>query len=300
MFIRNSTYTLLCLLCVAQCANSQEGNCLQRSVVVNAFEKHGQILPSLQPHDFRGTFGGKDLTIQSLSRASAPSRVVILFDKSGSMESETKRKVQQFIVSELVQSLPANTQFAVVAFGSRVLETMELGHSRADVLSAVNRFAASPGKGKTAVRDAQLYASDLLGPAQVGDSVVVVSDGQDNQSKNRMSAVQQAYWSKGIRMFLFEIVDRYFHDGHSAEEELFSTDSGGAYLRIEHPETSEILSAVRQIGNDLSDFYVLQLGLPQSAESPTLLQLEIVDASGRKRKDVTLTFPKKIRSCGTA
>lgn len=299
MFTPKSTYVLSCLLWAAQCAYSQQISCVQRGVVVNSREKQGQFMPSLQPRDFRAKFGGKDVTIESLSQGSGPFRVVILLDKSGSMDSEVKRQVQKFIVGELVRSLPANTQFALVAFGSRVLETVELGHPRADVLSAVDRLAASPGNGKTAVRDAELYASDLLGPAQVGDSVVVVSDGQDNQSKSGISAVQQAYWSKGIRMFLFEIFDRFLQEGNSAEEELFSTDTGDAYRRIERPETSEILSAVRKIENELSTFYVLQLGLPQSTESPKLLQLEIVDQSGRKRKDLILTFPKKVRSCGT-
>lgn len=295
-----STYVFSCLLWAVQCVYSQQTSCVQRGVVVTSREKHGQSMPSLQPRDFRAKFGGKDVSIESLSQGPSPFRVVILLDKSGNMYAETKRQIQKFIVGELVRSLPASTQFALVAFGSRVLETVELGHPRADVLSAVDRLAASPGKGKTAVRDAQLYASDLFGHAQVGDSVVFVGNGQDNQSKSGMSALQQAYWSKGIRVFLFEIVDRYLQEGNSPEEEYFSTDTGGAYRTIERPETSGILSAVGEIENELSNFYVLQLGLPPSEESPTLLQLEIVDPSGRKRKDVTLTFPKKIGSCGAA
>ena len=87
---------------------------------VNSREKHGQFVASLQSHDFRGKVGGEDVNIESLSQGSGPFRVVILFDKSGSMESEAKRKVQQFIVGELVRSLPAGTQFALVTFGSRV------------------------------------------------------------------------------------------------------------------------------------------------------------------------------------
>jgi hypothetical protein len=81
--------------------------------------------------------------------------VVILFDRSGNFDSQAKRKTQQMIVGKLVRSTPSSTRFALVGFGSRVLETVEFDRRRSDILSAVVRLPASPGEGKTAVRDAQ-------------------------------------------------------------------------------------------------------------------------------------------------
>lgn len=302
MSVTRSTCVLLCVLCLAQCSYSQSADCELPAVVVNARDKHGHFLPSLQTSDFRARFGGENVSVASLTPGASPFRVVILLDKSGSMNSEMQRKVEQFITDELVHSLPASTQFALIVFASRVLETVEFGHSRAEILSAVDRLSASAGEEKTALRDSQLYASDLFGTPQIGDSVVVVSDSQDNHSHTSSSAVQQAYWSKGIRVFLFEILDRYSSIAQEAlaeeeEQEAFILGTGGDYRSTDHPEPSEVSSAVHDLADDLSNYYVLRLGKPQRAGNSTSLQLEVVDSSGRKRKGVSLAFPKRIRPC---
>jgi len=184
----------------ASAQGSQQSDCEKQAIVVNARDKQGQFVPSLQASDFRAKFGGQEVNIASLSHGASTPRVVILLDKSGSINSELKRKTEKFIGVELIHSLPDTAQFALVAFGSRVLETLEFGHSRAEILSAIDRLTSSPGEGVTALNDALVYSTDLLGPAQVGDSVVVLSDGQDNRSKTSLATVRQAYWSKGIRL----------------------------------------------------------------------------------------------------
>jgi Mg-chelatase subunit ChlD len=281
--------------------SSQESDCEKQAIVVNARDKQGQFVPSLQASDFRAKFGGRDVKVASLSHGAGTPRVVILLDKSGSINSELKRKTEKFIGVELIRSLPETTQFALVAFGRRVLETFEFGHSRAEILSAIDRLTSSPGEGETALRDALVYSSDLLGPAQIGDSVVVLSDGQDNRSKTSFATVQQAYWSKGIRMFLFEFIDHRLQtpeetSGEEASAAL-SADTGGTVRRIERPEATEILSATHEIEYDLSNYYLVQVGLPQSGQKAISLQMELMDSSGRRRKDVSLSFPQKHLPC---
>ncbi len=236
-----------------------------------------------------------------LSHGAGTLRVVILLDKSGSINSEVKLKTEKLIAGELIRSLPETTQFALVAFGSRVLETLEFGHSRAEILSAIDRLTSSPGEGETALFDALLHSSDLLGPAQIGDSVVVLSDGQDNRSKASFATVQLAYWSKGIRMFLVEFIDNYFQtrEEKSGEEDSaeLSIGTGGMVRRIARPEAGEILSATREIEDALSNYYLVQVGLPQSGREAISLQLELMDSSGRRRKDVRLSFPQKHLPC---
>jgi hypothetical protein len=156
-------------------------------------------------------------------------------------------------------------------------------------------------EGRTALRDALVYASDLFGPAQIGDSVVAISDGQDNLSKTSLATVQRAYWSKGIRIFLFAIIDHRLQTPEEASSQEDSTalsaDSGGTVRRVERLETNEIVSATHEIEDELSNYYLLQVGMPQSGQEASSLQLELVDSAGRRRKDLKLNFPRKLPPC---
>lgn len=158
---------------------SQQSDCGKQAIVVSARDKQGQFVPSLQASDFRVKLGGKDINIASLRQAAGTPRVVVLLDKSGSMSSESKRNAERFIGRKLIHFLPETTQIALVTFGSGVSETWEFGHSHAETLFAIDRLTSSPGEGGTALRDALVRSSDLFGLAQIGDSVVVLSNGQE-------------------------------------------------------------------------------------------------------------------------
>ena len=56
--------------------------------------------------------------------------------------------------------------------------------------------------GKTAPRDAILSAMQFLGDPRFSDSIYVIGDGADNQSRNGAHAVRDALVSKGVRWFV--------------------------------------------------------------------------------------------------
>jgi hypothetical protein len=203
--------------------------------------------------------------------------------------------------NELIRSLPETTQFALVSFGNRVLETVKFGHPRAEIVATMDRLAKTPGEGRTALLDALMRAKDLFGPGQVGDSVVVLSDGQDNHSEASSTTVERAYWSKGIRIFLVEFNDHYLQTQNDKAGEQDSAEvsvvSGGLVRRIARPEAGDILSATHEVEDSLSNYYLVVVGGPQSGQEAASLQLDVVDSSGRRRKDVRLSFPKKHWPC---
>lgn len=294
---------LLALLLVpAVPADSQLADCGKPVVPITARDKQGKLVPLLKASDFRAKLGGKQARVVSAKVASGAPRVVILIDKSGSMQGDVKSRVVQFVASSLVRSSPPDTKFALVVFGSRILETEEFGHSREDILSAIGKATSSPNEGLTALRDALLHASTLFGPAQAGDSIIVLSDGIDDRSKTSYGTLQQAYWSEGARVFLFEFSDSYMgtpeEEGSRQDFEGLSLTSGGGVWKIERPDNAVILSATHEIEEDLSTFHLLQLEFPQSLQKPVSLDLELLDSSDRKRRDVKLSFPRKLMPCG--
>jgi hypothetical protein len=289
----------------------QQSNCAEQTIVVNARDKQGQFAPSLQASDFRAKFGGKDVNITSLRQRVGTPRVVILLDRRASMSSESKRKAESFVGRQLVHFLPETTQIALVAFGSRGLEeTLEFGRSRAEILSAIDRLISSQGEGGTALRDALMHSSDLFGSAQIGDAVVVLSNGQDYRSKTSLKTVQQAFWLRGIRIFLLELIGHDKWENYQTPEEMsaeqdseaLSVGTGGAFRRIERTEvlgraTPELLRAIQDVEDELLNYYIVEVGWPPSGENVIPLQLDLVDSSGRRRGDIRLIFPQKHAQC---
>jgi hypothetical protein len=141
-------YVISCLLCAVPVTYSQQSDCEQHAIIVNVRDKHGKFVPSLQAGDFRAKIGRNEASVASLNHGVSAPRVVILLDKSGSINSELKRVTEKSISSELIRSLPETTQFALVAFGFRVLETLKFGHSQAEIVPAIDRLTSSPGRRK--------------------------------------------------------------------------------------------------------------------------------------------------------
>lgn len=284
---------------------AQGVDCDKRVLVVNARDKQGRFLP-LQPSDFRARLGKKDAAVLSVTRQVIAPRVVILLDKSGSMGNEDRTRALQFISSELVRTMPGNPQFGLVVFAQKVLETVDFGHARADVLSAIDSAGKSESQGGTALRDALLRASDLFGTTQLGDAVVIFSDGGDNHSNTSQRDLERSYSSKGIRAFPFIFVDREL----ATPEETYGRDSlaalaavTGGSVGIVFPKMlalktlKEATPVVQQLEDVLSRYYVVQIQLPESVRSDASLQLEPFDAAGRRSKDVRLSFPQRLAAC---
>ncbi len=291
-------WVLLLLLAVAPSVGAQQNECAT-SIVVNARDKQGKFLPSLQANDFRARFEGKDAAILSLTKGTGARRVVIVLDKSGSMAGEAKRRAMQSIARELVHSVPENAQFALVVFAGHVSETIGFGHSSVEILAAIDRVSASPGEGQSALWDALLSSSELLGSGQKGDSVVVLSDGDESHSKSSRSTVEQAYLSKVVRIYFFEFIDHYFKSDENFSERdtvNLTLETGGIVQAVERFNAGELLADAQHVEDELSNYYLLGVNLP-ALQKLSSLRLEVVDPTGKHRKGIELSFPKKVGAC---
>jgi len=62
----------------------------------------------------------------------------------------------------------------------------------------------------------------------------------------------------------------------------------------------DIPSVVRQLEDVLSRYYLVEIQLPEPDRDGASLQLDLIDAAGRKRKDLTLGFPHRPPACASA
>jgi hypothetical protein len=177
--------------------------------------------------------------------------------------------------------------------------------------------------GHTALRDAIWKAVSMFEPNLAGDAIVVVSDGGDNQSKVSRRRLQEAMWSRGIRVMYAQFVDHYFTDQfqHSSPPPTPSSPSGpGMYGTVvgddgdadaarlaegsggflSHIEDPQVLPKIAQeIAFEIENYLAVRITLPTPLEKQASLHLEAVDPSGRKRKNIELRFPEKLLPCAS-
>jgi hypothetical protein len=275
-------------------------DCKKQIVTVAARDSHGKFVSGLQKDDFQAKVRGKGVDILSAA-AGIAGRVVVVLDVSGSMA--WKWRHLQDVSSALLRVSPEDTQFSLIIFGGRVLEKIEFGHSRQEILSAINQFAVGQRswlmtpEEKRMVRDSLLDAYDLLQPAQAGDSILVATDERDDDSKVSEKALGNKFSSEGIRFFAMRFGDPYPQDTRLLhnELELLSAATGGAEVSIGSADQIEI--AARNMADEIAEYYLLQIAPPEPLVKDGSLQLEAINSARQKRKDVELTFPENLPAC---
>ena len=66
-----------------------------------------------------------------------------------------------------------------------------------------------------------------------------------------------------------------------------------AYVPLEGVPAS-LIQFYRQMG----EFYRVEVELPREVDKAREWELEVVDAAGKKRKDVRVVYPRKLAPCG--
>jgi hypothetical protein len=266
-------------------------NCQPRTVAVGVRDKRGAFVPSLQATDFRAKIHGRESRVVSVAAGTGADRVVLALDNSYSMV--TKRVAVLQVTADILRTFPDGTHFALVVFSKGVSETIGFGHSRQDLLDTAARVLRSPGA-QTALWNSLMDTKNLFSTTEPGDSVIVISDGGDNVSKSTADQVITAYLRAGIRLSVVMISD---HTLHTEEETQGWTDlqnavleTGGALRVVEAPNQ---VGKVRDLSDELVQYYLIQIALP-GFDKQSHWKPELVDANGKERKDVRLSFPEDI------
>jgi hypothetical protein len=297
------------LLC-PHCLGAEDGGCTERTVIVSASDSDGKAIPfTLQSADIQGKINGKAVQILGVTKPTNAERVVIVLDASGSMAIKWQRALE-FAV-EIVQDSPSSTEFALVIFADNELRTVEFGKTGPEFITEIMSFKNVIPSGHTALRDAIWKAVSMFQPDRVGDTIVVISDGEDNQSKVSPRRLREAMWSREIRVMFalfFEvhnfamgsqpggiIVPDPLQDRNDAA--WLSESSGGFLSSIEDPQV--LPKVAQEIAFEIEDYLAVRITLPTPLEKEAPLHLEAVDASGRKRKNIELRFPEKLPPCAS-
>jgi VWFA-related protein len=145
----------------------------------------GKFLLDARRDDFRVTEEGRDVEVVEFqapqNKEAIATTVVLVVDRSGSMEEEDRIGGLKRAVRSFLEKLPEGSKVSVIAFGSDVDRLTDFTTDRAQVQQAVD--ALRP-EGATRFYDAIAEALQMLDRESGRRVVLALTDGEDTFSQN--------------------------------------------------------------------------------------------------------------------
>jgi hypothetical protein len=278
--------------------------CQQRSIV-NVSDQQGKLVPGLQPRSFQGSLRGQSVRILSATVQSELPRVVLLLDISGSVNRENHNlELAQFAAGNFVAT-SAIPHVALVLFSDSIRD--ELGFETEPKNLLLKLANLNDGRGRTALFDSLMYSAGLFDTPKAGDTVYLITDGFDNHSKSHSDDVAREFLSRGIRLFCFILWPTHQDDG--AERSIYVLQhltevTGGSVTNARHDDSSKgrewLKASLLRAYTSMKSFYELDVEFPRNLDTPHSWELQVVDDHGKRRKDIEVSYAKRLVPCALA
>jgi Ca-activated chloride channel family protein len=214
-----------------------------------------RVISNLRASDFSVLDDRHRQQIRYFSSEDVPLSLVVVLDSSGSMRNKFDQA--RSAATEFFQCSNPLDEFTVITFADRPRVLAESHDSLSEIESALN--GVQPG-GETALWDAVYLGLQQLRSARyTKKALLLISDGGDNHSRYSQSEIKSVLQEAGVQLYaiyIFESFPRRREEtsGLLALDEVASTTGGRVFLIH---TTSELHQAVRQIGDELRNQYVL-------------------------------------------
>ena len=264
--------------------------------------------------------GETHLLISSPARIRA-GRIIVLIDESESMAGagldhrrEAVRAVK-LTLGELMTKLPPGVSIEYGLFKEKWVLSGTFLSDPAEVRKSIDEVTASFGKspyGRTAIYDSLHEALRRLGPPQIGDSILLLTDGGDNSSKLTAKKLELEFHAGKARlltMMLFGTqVSPAEESGRDSVQELV-LKTGGSTLAI-NPETpawadpkSNLRTAevVRRFWNErVLSTDVMQVQVPGTLTKEAKWKLTVNREVDARLKNAIVIYPTWLSPCPAA
>lgn len=290
-------------------------------LLVNVLDRNGNALRDLTKDNFRVKVNGRPTALLAAYYGLAPRRIVVLLDMSGSMtgvKDDNKWRIAREAVDVLLAETRVDVPVALLTFSSEVRNRFDFSQGRPSVAAFLKQGPSQQSDNKpmkTALFDAVLAAAKLLEPARPGDTIYAITDGGDNSSHISETDTKKRLVESQIRLFVFLLAEPILtEEERSGAESLIklARDTGGFVFGVAsrpgaastpaydyNEQTRENIRLCTQALNiQVNGFYTLQLVVPVQPGKGGKVSLEIVDGSGKVRKDVALTYPRALPAQG--
>jgi hypothetical protein len=316
-------------------ANAQV--CQQDYVNVNALDAHGVPITDLTAANFRALYRGQPAKILSASFREDPTvRTVILLSTSLFMagsgpQGSNKWKIARSAASEFISAAPPQAPVSLVTFSDGFIrQAFQSSGGRQPMVAWLNSPATL--KGLPAITKTLSEILKAMEPTHPGDAIYLITDDHKFDPAASFSRVAGELQSSGVRLFAFLLndvggLDLYTsaegnrlspvlqrHMGSGDVSDLVQNSGGLGFAwspgfrsvsfsakGFDYNENT--LAAIRTIDHGIEaaidNFYILAVSPPGDPAATDEWKVEVVDAEGKKRNDVTLAYPGKLAGCGS-
>ena len=304
--------------------SAEQDACQQRTVIVSLGTKDGTPIPELARTNLEGTCRKKPVDITSAIFNQDPPRVILLLDIRGSMDNSTSnfdRNLSQNVAENLISSLPPDSEIGLGFFYKEFTPVALPSTNRTILKLQMEALRSHPAsfRGKTALWTGILKAVKMFNHPHSGDAIYVITDGGDNASDTTMKHVVQTLRELDIRLFAF--VFRRLA-GASPEEQLglgsvleAVEETGGTIISLQDDirgdfsgvhgsadiyksgRLTEFGSRLGSQYRQISNFYRVQINLPERVDKSQDWRLDLAGFSKSQRDKLVLRYPHKFVPC---
>ena len=298
-------------------ASAQQDPCLDRSIAINVLTEKGESVEGLSEQKVRAEVQHQPVQIVSLKRDTAPRRIVIAIDTSGSMTRQSQWGNAMWAASEMFSIAPPDTSFALVTFTTHVEDEIDFARGRAIVAKELlnlrridwEKYRNIPRK--SALMEMLVEALSLFGTPVSGDMVFVITDGGDNASRIPISEVQSKFLFAGVRLFCFFVSAHAWEPmapaGAPRPEDLaklvqvtggdVAEDQLSYHGGVLHWENMVGKRGLTLLAGEMTDSWRVGFRLPQPLDKERDINLQVADESGKRNSHLRVIYPQRLAPC---
>ncbi len=217
------------------------------NLTVTVTDQYGRYVSGLEKKAFTVFDGKEQQEISHFSDDDSPVSVGIIFDVSGSMSGDKIRRAREAL-SRFIETSHDSDEYFLIAFNSRaqlVLDKTRDGKAVLDKLTYVETRA------NTALYDATyLGVEKVQRGAHQKRALLLISDGQDNDSRYTFSEVRRLLKESDVVLYSIGILGGYDPgsslglEGQGILDELSAVSGGKAFFPNSAPEMDEIFEKI--------------------------------------------------------
>jgi tight adherence protein B len=195
--------------------------------------------------------------------------VMLAVDTSGSMRVNQNILRAQAAADAFAQKLKQGTRLGLLAFSTRPQVVQNLTTDRELVRTAIGSLTAT---GDTALYDAVVLASGLLGREQGQHNLVLLSDGRDEGSRATREAAIAAARKAGVTVYTVGLNVPGRAQDQEALERLAERTGGAA---VEVNDADDLVNQFSIIAQSLASQYVVDMRLPSGLGNEVSFRLQV-------------------------
>jgi hypothetical protein len=314
---RMAAVVLFSIAGVSSYAFAEQSACVERAIPVGLSTSDGAVAPTLNVSNFLGTYQSRPVVIKSVQVEERRPRVVLLVDTSGSMKLEGSNNAA--FAEAVLSKLPADMEVGLAFFSTKAIPLVPptMDHAKLFFPLEALRRGDYGNSGITALRSAVLDAVKMFGTPLLGDTVYLISDGGENNSKAQEKDVDEVVGSLGVRLFALMVRS----GGIGIRSRAIGEEDGPAMLRtlvragggtmVPKFGTTGVVSDLlgtkaneTQLGREVNgqieqvlNFYRLVITLAEPTDKPRRLNLTLQGFDRATSRKLELSYPTILGPC---